>query len=262
MAYTSDDALLSSVKNRLKNLQDSNKRTAGIWKPTGDHTIRLLPYKFADFPFVELYFHYDLGKENLLSPISFGDPDPIVKYAEKIKSEGTKESYILSRKLMPTLRTYAAVIVRGEEDQGVRFWGFGKQTYEEILKLMDDPDYGNILDPHTGTDLKVSFISAEDAGNKYGKITVKGARNSSKLSSDEATIQKWLSNQKPITDIYKVKTYDELMDSLRDWLESKDDNETTASKETESKKEPVTDDTNIVSKASDAFNKYFNKAEG
>jgi len=260
MSTQSSDALLASVKNKLRNLQDSNKRTSGIWKPTGEHTVRLLPYKFSDFPFIELYFHYDLGKDNLLSPTSFGDPDPIVQYSDKIKAEGTRESYILSRKLMPTLRTYAAVIVRGEEDQGVRFWGFGKQTYEEILKTMDDPEYGNILDPYTGTDLKVSFMSAEEAGNKYGKITVKGARNSSKLAPNEETIQKWLNTQRPITDIYKVKTYDELMESLKAWLESKDDTEETSSRETAAaKSKPTAEEANTVSKATDAFKKYFPK---
>lgn len=262
MLTQTSDALLASVRNKLKNLQDSNKRTVGIWKPTGEHVVRLLPYKFSDFPFIELYFHYDLGKENLLSPTSFGDPDPIVQYADKIKAEGTRESYILSRKLMPTLRTYAAIIVRGEEDQGVRFWGFGKQTYEEILKTMDDPEYGNILDPHTGTDLKVSFMSAEEAGNKYGKITVKGARNSSKLAPNDETIQKWLNNQKPITDIYKVKTYDELMESLKTWLDSKDETDaaTTGTHESaEAKSKPTVEEVNTVSKATEAFSKYFPK---
>ena len=41
----------------------------------------VLPYKFnKDNPFIELYFHYDLGGKNYLSPISFGRPDPIEEF--------------------------------------------------------------------------------------------------------------------------------------------------------------------------------------
>ena len=33
----------------------------------------------------------------------------------------------------PKLRTFVPVVVRGEEGEGVRFWGFGKTVYQEIL---------------------------------------------------------------------------------------------------------------------------------
>ena len=35
------------------------------------------------------------------------------------------------------------MVVRGEEKQGVKFWGFGKTVYQELLSIMD-PDYGDI----------------------------------------------------------------------------------------------------------------------
>ena len=254
------DALLAKVKSRLKGLQDNTKRATGTWKPQpGEQTIRLVPYKFTDFPFIELYFHYDLAKENLLSPVSSGNPDPVVEYAEKINSEGTRESWLLSRKLMPTMRTYVPVIVRGEEDKGVKFWGIGKRTYEEILQIMDDSDYGNIFDPHTGTDLKVTFITADEAGNKYGKINVNAKRNASPLGDSDAQIEKFLNDQKPITDIYKEKTYDELMEALKEWLKTdaeKADTETTDIKEAPTVTE---EDKNVVKKAGEKFDEFFNK---
>ena len=33
----------------------------------------------------------------------------------------------------PKLRTFVPIIVRGQEGDGVRFWGFGKTVYQEIL---------------------------------------------------------------------------------------------------------------------------------
>jgi len=252
------DALLAKVKNRLKGLQENTKRTSGTWKPKGEHVIRLVPYKFADYPFIELYFHYDLSKEHLLSPTSFSNPDPIVEYAEKIKAEGTRESYLLSLKLTPTMRTYVPVIVRGEESQGVRFWGIGKRTYEEILQIMDDPDYGNILDPHTGTDLKVTFVSAQESGTKYGTISVQPKRNTSPLADSEELIDKFLNEQKAISDVYKEKTYDELKEALLKWLESDTKEEEVAEpSQAEEAKMSEEDEKNVVKKADDAFNKFF-----
>ena len=254
-----NDALLAKVKSRLKGLQENTKRVSGTWKPTGEHVVRLLPYKFADYPFIELYFHYDLSKENLLSPISNNNPDPIVEYADKIKEEGTRESYLLSRKLTPTMRTYVPVLIRDEESQGVRFWGIGKRTYEEILLIMNDPDYGWIIDPHTGTDLKVTFTPPEEAGNKYGKISVQPKRNTSPLADSDKLIDTYLNEQKNIGDIYKEKTYDELKEALLTWLESDDKEEEKPTKDTPPSEETKAEEKEVVKKANDAFDKFFDK---
>ena len=55
-----------------------------------------------------------------------------------LKGSGSKEDYQLSRKLEAKMRTFAPVVVRGEESQGVKFWGFGKTVYaifESLAKM-------------------------------------------------------------------------------------------------------------------------------
>ena len=54
---------LNAIKNRLSQLQTTNTRTSNLWKPQpGTQVVRIVPYKFnPDNPFIELYFHYDLG---------------------------------------------------------------------------------------------------------------------------------------------------------------------------------------------------------
>jgi len=261
----SKDDLLNLVKKRLKQFSDSSTKTSGLWKPTGEHNIRLVPYKFADFPFIELYFHYDFNKKNLLSPISFDRPDPIVEFAEKLKAAGDKESFDLSRKISPKMRTYVAMIVRGEEDQGVRFYGMGKTVYEEILKIMDDPDYGNIFDPHTGTDLVITYQTPEEVGNDYGKTSIRAKRNTSRLSESDEGIENLLNNQKPITDIYKELPYDDIATILKEWLNKDDEEEEAPAKpaakqpEGSSKKPTEKVDADVVGKADEAFTKLFNK---
>ena len=50
------------------------------------------------------------------------------------------------------MRTYAPVVVRGEESQGVKFWGFGKTVYQELFHN-SHPDYGDITDQVSGRDV-------------------------------------------------------------------------------------------------------------
>jgi len=255
---------LKKIRNRLKSLKESTSKTGGLWKPKGRHQVRIVPYKYNPYnPFIELRFHYDLGDKNYLSPISFGDPDPIVEFANEMKATGDPESYKLYRKLLPKMRTFVPVIVRGEEEEGVRFWGFGKNNYEEILEIMDDEEYGDIADIKTGTDLEVTYITPEDAGTTYGKITVRAKRKSSPLSEDPKQLRKWLDDQKEITEIYKVLSYDELKEALHDYLEvGVDDDE--LEEKTENKTEVVEDEKDEeenISSATEAFNKLFDRAE-
>ena len=52
------------------------------------------------------------------------------------------------------------MIVRGEENEGVKYWGFGKTVYQELLSIID-PDYGDISDPVSGRDVVVEFKTKE-----------------------------------------------------------------------------------------------------
>ena len=125
---------INAVKKRLAQLQTSSTRTTNLWKPQpGKTQIRIVPYAFnKDNPFIELFFHYNLNNRSYLSPISFGRPDPIEEFAQKLRGSGSKEDYQLSRKLEAKMRTFAPVIVRGEEKQGVKFWGCRTSDYLQL----------------------------------------------------------------------------------------------------------------------------------
>ena len=69
---------INAIRRKLGSLQTQNNKTSLLWKPSpGVNTIRIVPYQFnKENPFIELYFHYDLGKKNYLSNVTFGeDPD-------------------------------------------------------------------------------------------------------------------------------------------------------------------------------------------
>jgi len=248
---------LNAIKKRLNQLQTTNNRTSSLWKPQpGKTQIRIVPYSFnKDNPFIELFFHYNLNNRSYLSPISFGRPDPIEEFAQKLKGSGSKEDYQLARKLEAKMRTFAPVIVRGEEKQGVKFWGFGKTVYQELLSIIADPDYGDITDPVNGRDVVVEFLSAEETGASFPTTKIRVKPNQTPIS-DEPEVLEVVKSQQDIKEIYQELSYDDLTEILNEWLNPNDDSteeetqETTSSSEISSAKK--------VSNTGDAFDELFN----
>ena len=115
---------LSAIRGRLNKLQNTGNSKSNLWKPTpGKHQVRIVPYLFnKENPFIELYFHYNINNKTYLSPSSFGRPDPIVEFADKLKRMGDKEDWKAAKKMEPKLRTFVPVLVRGEEGEGIKFW--------------------------------------------------------------------------------------------------------------------------------------------
>ena len=149
-----------AIRKKLNALSGNNAKRRVMWRPPEGETVNVRIIGFTDNdgnPFKERWFYYNIGNNpGLLTPHQFGKPDPIQELIQNLKSEGTKESYEMAKKLYPKMRTYAAVIVRGEESEGVRLWAFGKTVYQSLLNIMLDPDYGDITDIHDGHDIKVT----------------------------------------------------------------------------------------------------------
>jgi hypothetical protein len=249
---------LNAIKNRLSQLQTTNNRTSNLWKPQpGNQIVRIVPYKFnKDNPFIELYFHYDLGGKNYLSPISFGRPDPIEEFAQKLKSTGSKDDYRLGRKVEAKMRTYAPVVVRGEENQGVKFWGFGKTVYQELLSIIADPDYGDITDPVSGRDVAVVFKTAEETGKSFPSTSIRVKPNQTPITEDASLLETLTEHQKNITEIYQEQSYEDLTQALNDYLNGGSSSEEESNEE-EKTAAPAAS-TYDSQKTSDAFDDLFN----
>jgi hypothetical protein len=153
-----------------------------------------------------------------LSPQSFGRPDPIVEFAEKLKASGDKDNYKQGKQLEPKLRTFVPIVVRGKEDEGVKFWGFGKTVYQEILGLIADAEYGDITDIASGHDITVEFKSAEQTGKSFPSTTIRPRPSKTKLVESSEQLKALFDTQKNILDIYKEPSYEDLEKVLADWL--------------------------------------------
>ncbi len=212
---------LQAVRERLAALKTSNERQNNLWKPRPGkkYQIRLVPYKFnRNYPFIELYFHYNMGNKSYLSPVSFGKADPIVEFAEKLRLTGDKADFDMARELSPKMRVFAPIVVRGEEDQGVKFWGFGKLVYQQLLTVISEGGGGDLADPIQGRDIVVEFISKEASGKSFPTTTVTVQFAQTPLTTSKEQLKKFITEQKNITEVYKEFTYDELKTILEKFV--------------------------------------------
>ncbi len=212
---------IEQIKKKLSQLQNTTSTKENFWKPQpGKTQIRMVPYEFDKAnPFIELYFHYNLGdNKTYLSPVSFGRPDPINEFADKLKQAGSRDEWIQGKKLEPKMRTFVPVVVRGQEREGVKFWGFGKTVYQELLGFIADPDYGDIADPINGRDIVVEKQTPQEAGNQFGKITIRVKPNQTSLTENNDVLEQLLNGQSELTKLYNEPSYDELKEALSNYL--------------------------------------------
>lgn len=218
---------LDAIRNKLNQLSGNTSKRNVMWRPQeGEEvTVRLLSFPDNDGqPFKERWFYYNIGNNpGLLAPYQFGKNDPIQELITKLRDDGSKESYELAKKLYPKMRCYAPVVVRGEENQGVKIWAFGKTVYQSLLNIMLDEDYGDITDPSSGRDVKV--ICTKTPGRMWASTEVRPRGKSSKLSETTSQAKEWLKNIPDLDDIYSLKSYEELENIVTAWLNGTDEDD-------------------------------------
>ena len=257
---------LNAIKSKLNQLQSQTSNKDNFWKPEpGTQVVRVVPYKHnKDNPFIELFFHYSLGdNKTYLSPVSFGRPDPVQEFADKLKSTGNKDEWIQGKRLEPKMRTFAPVIVRGQENEGVKFWGFGKTVYQELLSVIADPDYGDITDSMAGRDIMIERQTPAEAGNQYGKTTVRVKPNQTPITEDDNQLQSIFDNQADLTELYTEPSYDDLKEVLKNYLNpsSEEETETTTTETAKPSTNTSTPSATTATKTADvedAFDQLFN----
>ena len=237
---------INQIKNRLNSLQNKKggsqnkeERAKNFWKPAvGKQIIRVVPSKFdKSNPFKEVYFHYGVANRSMIALTNFGDKDPIVEFASQLRKSSDKENWQLAKKIEPKMRVFAPVIVRGEEEKGVRLWEFGKETYLELLSMVTDEDIGDFSDIYEGRDLTIETVGPEVTGTKYNKSTVRPRTKITPLSDNSAQAKMWLSEQPEILTLYKKYEYDEMKNILLTWLNPEAEGEES---ETEEVEQPTT----------------------
>ena len=226
-------AKLEASKNPKAGREDNTK-----WRPSeGDQTLRILPTADGD-PFKEFHFHYNVGRNpGILCPKkNHGEACPICDFASSLWREGVENNDDSAKreakKLFVRKRYFSPIIVRGEEEKGVRVWSYGKMAYESLLGLVLDPDYGDITDAETGTDIVLTYTVPGTPGS-FPKTQIKPRRRPSVLC-DESVVDcsELLASVPDIPSIFQRQTSDEVQ-AILDESFSSDKSSESSSSETE-----------------------------
>ena len=223
---------LSLIRSKMEALQPQTKKKEYekvdykkiYWKPksVGKHQIRIVPSKFEkEWPIKEVQLHYGLSQFPIYALTNWNEKDPIVEFTKQLRQTNESTNWKLAKQLDPKMRYFAQVVVRGEEDMGVRLWEFGKNVYQQLLSVADDEDYGNFTDVSNGFDFKINVEQGDMNGrtiNKVGSISPK--RKESPLSEDAKQVESWLENQNDIMALQTPfkKDFDKLKSILQNFL--------------------------------------------
>jgi len=223
---------INSLRERLTQLNRSTKKSDSLWKPKDEHNVRLTQDPKVDDPFQQIFFHNEIG-DNMPIPcpkMNHGEECAICEFAEVLKAwkntdgedkpeKERKADFEIFKKIQAKARVYVAMVERGHEDEGAKWWGMTPAQATQVLDVcmdgdrleevgVDKDDSKNALkvlfDTKKGYDLSVSFAKPGEKGNSktFTQVTIKGRIKPSPLAKDEATAKKIVESIKNLSDLF------------------------------------------------------------
>jgi hypothetical protein len=224
---------ISKMKEKLASLNNrggDNKNN--FWRPQdGDTTIRIVPTDDGD-PFKEYWFHYNVGNHGgfLCSKKNVGEDCSVCNFVKSLYNEGDAESIKMAKSLNARQRFFSPVVVRGQEEKGVQVWGFGRNAYSELLNLVLNPDYDQLVHEEEGTDIVITYGKAP--GAQFPQTNITPRRRSSSLGETKKATKEFLSNIPVFDDLFEVKSATEVQGMLDEFLLGEEDAEETSKEST------------------------------
>jgi hypothetical protein len=222
--------IMESINERLGRMQNAGGGfTSDILRvQVGNTIVRVVPVSELPVPFVELHFHYRIGRgPTILCPERSSDvmetyECPICTFARAIyegTEEPTESEKNLYSEIKAKLRVFAPVVVKGEEfdetvNPQVKWWGFSITLYTSILELINDNDYGIIWDSKDGNDITISK-TAPTKSNAWGEITIRPKPKKTPLADTDEQMDSIIESVPEITKVFPpmdVKDISERLD--------------------------------------------------
>lgn len=141
---------LEDLKDKHKELRD---RSGGNFlKLEGETRLRIVPFVHEDeaFLFAEFSKHYIKALKTSFNCLhDQGEECPICNLVAELQDMGASDT---AGQLMARSRFHMNVLVAGE----LKKVEVGPGIVKDILSYITDPDYGDITDPDTGRDIKIT----------------------------------------------------------------------------------------------------------
>lgn len=179
---------------------------------------------------MEVVQFYIPGVGGVISPATFDEPCPFMEKYEELKQSKDEDDKELAKRLIPRRRyVIGGIIYKDDKGNGVDYEGQNRgvliagAVYQDIIDLyLDEDEAGDMTDPVTGYDIKITRSGSGKFDTTYSVRQCKPSKLDKKYRSD-------LDLEKIVRD--QIKSYDELEEELNKFLnEAPDDGEEDAPK--------------------------------
>lgn len=179
---------------------------------------------------MEVIQFYIPGVGGVISPATFDEPCPFMEKYEELKQSKDEDDKELAKRLIPRRRyVIGGIIYKDDKGTGVDYEGQNRgvliagAVYQDIIDLyLDEDEAGDMTDPVTGYDIKITRSGSGKFDTTYSVRQCKPSKLDKKYRSD-------LDLEKIVRD--QIKPYDELEEELNKFLnEAPDDEEDDAQK--------------------------------
>jgi len=234
---------IAAIQKQLDGINNPKKRGPGkrFYLQKGQKTATLRIVAFPDnqgLPFKSRKVYMNIkGYQPLISPNQFELPDPVQDAIQALhdemkeaKGEKHKELKEMVGQLYPRDLYFALVLDREKESEGLKIWAIKKYIVSQLYTLMLDEDYGDVTDPISGHDIKIT---------KEDKISIIAKPKPSRLAKTDEEIARLISEAPNLDDVEKVPDFDTLKTLLESWINNGgkyvDDKETSRNVKTAAK---------------------------
>ncbi|MCM1438834.1 MAG: hypothetical protein NC131_06435 [Roseburia sp.] len=239
----------SSIKEKLlarkKKLAEKGTSSAFIFPKNGTTRVRILSAGPDNEPALEVVRFYVNG-HSVFSPATFEEPCPFMEEYKRLKDSKDEDDKKLAKKLVPSRRyVLGCIIFKDAKGQEMDYSGEPRllmvpsSVYQDIIEYwLDEDEAGDMTDPKTGYDIKIERSGSGQFDTTYSVRACKPTK-----------IDKALLKTVDLDEMVRsqIKSYDELEEELKDFLNNDtsssddDDDEAPAkkkvSKEKSSKKD-------------------------
>lgn len=217
----------NKIKQRLSELERKGAKKSNdgdskfIQVKAGEScVVRLLPDPEGD-PLKDMFLHYNVDKRAFLCPKrNFNESCAVCDFATSMWNQDDAESKAIAKKYFVNQRFAAAVVKRPEPDDEdktlvPKIWTFTEKVYDYLMKLMLDPEYGDITDIKTGIDITLTK-ERQTSDVQYPAITPHPRRKSSHLCEDlsEKECDELVKSAPSVMDAFYRKTPEEVEEIL------------------------------------------------
>ena len=166
---------------------------------------------------MEVVQFYIPGVGGVISPATFDEPCPFMEKYEELKQSKDEDDKELAKRLIPRRRyVIGGIIFKEDKGNGVDYEGQNRgvliagAVYQDIIDLyLDEDEAGDMTDPVTGYDIKITRSGSGKFDTTYSVRQCKPSKLDKKYRSD-------LDLEKIVRD--QIKPYDELEEELNKFL--------------------------------------------